>query len=70
MVKEFFTKLNALARYILVTTSIDKRKIEIFINGLRLDIAKDMFTKDNLSRSYTVVVGKAYRSKARRLRMA
>lgn len=37
----------------------NKGKIEIFINGLRTDIAKDMLTRGNPCKSYTEVVDKA-----------
>lgn len=38
-VKEFFNKLNFLAWYTLGVASINKGKIKIFINELRVDIA-------------------------------
>lgn len=56
--REFFTKLNELALYTSRVANIDKRKMKIFINGLRLDITKDVLTKDNHSRSYTKVLAR------------
>lgn len=39
-------------------TNINKEKIEIFINGLRANISKDVLTKDNSPRSYTEGIGR------------
>lgn len=58
-IREFFIVLNALAWYALGITSINKEKIEIFINGLRSDIAKDVLTWDNPPKSYTEALGRA-----------
>lgn len=41
-VKEYSNKLNALTKYALKVISTNLGKIEIFIWGLKLDIAKDV----------------------------
>lgn len=65
-VKELFTKLNALVWYAHTMAKNNKGKIETFINRLKLDIAKDVLTKDNPPRSYSKVLSKVLRSKVMR----
>lgn len=50
-VKEFSIKLNSLAKYPLRVASLDKGKLEDFLRGLRLDIAKDVMMGENPHRS-------------------
>lgn len=68
-IKEFSTCFNSVTYYTLRVVSIDKNKIEIFINELTLDIIKDVLMGDNPPQSYLEALSKALRSEAMRLRM-
>lgn len=57
--REFSTRLNALAQYAPGLASTNKGKIEIFPNKLRLDIVKEVLTSVDPPRSYTKALGKA-----------
>lgn len=48
---------------------MDKDKIKIFTNGLRLDIPKDVLMVDNFPRSNLEALSKTQRSEAIILRM-
>lgn len=54
---EFFTRLNYLAWHTRSVANTGKRQIEIFINGLRLIIAKDALIGENPPKSYTEELG-------------
>lgn len=41
-IKEFSTRLNTKTKYVLGVASIDKDKMEIFINRLKLNIGKNV----------------------------
>lgn len=43
--KECSFRLNDLVKYSTIVTSIDKGQIEVFMNGLRLDIANNVKMK-------------------------
>lgn len=58
-VKELSTRLNTLAWFAYSVTNNDKSKIEIFINRLRLKIAKDELTANNLRKPYIKALGRA-----------
>lgn len=52
IVKEFSTRLNALAKYSLIVIYIDKVKIEAFISDLRSDIANDVVIRNHNPNTY------------------
>lgn len=51
-VKEFSTKLNSLVKYALSVANSNRGKLEVFLEGLGFDIAKDITMEDNLPRSF------------------
>lgn len=61
-IKVFSTKLNSLAKYALGVDNLDRGKLEVFLGGLRLDIAKDVMIRYNPPRSLSKALGKALRS--------
>lgn len=61
--------LNAVAWYTLEVTSIDKGKMKIIINRLKLDITKDVLMRDNLTKLYSKALSVTQRLKTLKLRM-
>lgn len=49
-VKEFSTRFNSLAKYVVGVDSLDRGKLEIFLKRFKLDILKDVLMGDNHSR--------------------
>lgn len=59
-IKEYSTRLNIVGRYARgVANSIDKGKIETFINGLSKDITKDVIMGDYTPSSYLEALDEA-----------
>lgn len=68
-VNEFFIGLNALIKYAFRIVSIDKGKMETFINDLKSDMANDVVMRDYGPNTYSEVMSKTQRLKPKRLRM-
>lgn len=62
-VKKFFFKLNFLAKYALRVTNSDKGKLEVFFEGLRSNITKNVLIEDNPLRTLLEALGKRLRLK-------
>lgn len=56
-VREFFTKLSSLSKYVLSIASSDRDKLDVFLSRLRLDIAKDIMIGDNPLKSLLEALG-------------
>lgn len=41
-VREFLTKLNSLAKYASSMANLERGKLDVFMGGLKVDIAKDL----------------------------
>lgn len=65
--KKLSTKLNALAKYVSRVANTNKGKMEIFINRLLSDIAKDVMIEKYAISSYSKALSKADRLEAIRL---
>lgn len=61
--------MNALAKYALGITNIDKGKIEAFVSGLKSNIANDVMIGDHAPNTYLKALSKAQRLKAMRLKI-
>lgn len=57
-IKEFSIRLNALTKYTPRVVSIIEGKMEVFISGLRLDIAKDVMIEYYTSSTYLKALSK------------
>lgn len=51
-VKEFSTKLNSLGKYVLNVVNLERDKLNVFIEGLRPNIAKYVMIGDNPPKSF------------------
>lgn len=60
-VMKFSTRFNSLIQYAFSVANNDKGKMKIFINRLRLNIAKDVLTRDNPPKSYSDMLNRALR---------
>lgn len=68
--KEYFTKLNTLAKYALGVANTNMSKIEVLFGGLKSNIAKDVIMGDHASWSYLDALSKVLKLNAMRQRMA
>lgn len=57
LIREFSTKLNSLAKYVSGVASLDKGKLEVFLDRLKLNIAKDVIVGYNPPKSLLKALG-------------
>lgn len=57
LIREFSTKLNSLAKYVSGVASLDKGKLEVFLDRLKLNIAKDVIVGYNPLKSLLKALG-------------
>lgn len=57
LVGEFLTKLNLLAKYAPRVANLDRGKLDVFIEELRLDINKDAMMGDNPPKNFLEALG-------------
>lgn len=62
-VKKFLTKMNSLKKYAFGMASLERGKLDVFMRGLRLDIANDVMIKDNPPKTFSKAFNLALRSK-------
>lgn len=64
LIKEFLAKLNSLAKYASSMGSLKRSKLDVFIGGLRPNIAKDVMMGDNPFKTFLEAFGRALRFEA------
>lgn len=65
-IKDFSTKLNFFTKYVLGITSSNWGKLEVFLDRLKLDIAKDVILGDNPPKYILKALGTLLRLEAMR----
>lgn len=61
--KEFFTKLNSLAKYTRGLANSKQDQLDVFMGKLRLDIAKDVIMEDNSPKTFSKALDQVLISK-------